>query len=135
MVDASLIESLHDQDWIRLEKSFLSDDGDKTDFSVVLTGLRLPIIKPSMAYLLVVLLSVVVVLLMVVRRVVVVAVVIDVIGDVVELVLFSKTDRFALETKGLCGFSKSGPNISWNGSGSDTVTLLLPIITEGDSSS
>ena len=132
MVDASLIESLHDQDWIRLEKSFLSDDGDKTDFSVVLTGLRLPIIKPSMAYLLVVLLSVVVVLLMVVRLVVVFAVVVI---DVVELVLFSKTDRFALETKGLCGFSKSGPNISWNGSGSDTVTLLLPIITEGDSSS
>ena len=132
MVDASLSESLHDQDWIRLEKSFLSDDGDKTDFSVVLTGLRLPIIKPSMAYLLVVLLSVVVVLLMVVRLVVVFAVVVI---DVVELVLFSKTDRFALETKGLCGFSKSGPNISWNGSGSDTVTLLLPIITEGDSSS
>ena len=132
MVDASLIESLHDQDWIRLEKSFLSDDGDKTDFSVVLEGLRLPIIKPSMAYLLVVLLSVVVVLLMVVRLVVVFAVVVI---DVVELVLFSKTDRFALETKGLCGFSKSGPNISWNGSGSDTVTLLLPIITEGDSSS
>ena len=132
MVDKSLIESLHDQDWIRLEKSFLSDDGDKTDFSVVLTGLRLPIIKPSMAYLLVVLLSVVVVLLMVVRLVVVFAVVVI---DVVELILFSKTDRFALETKGLCGFSKSGPNISWNGSGSDTVTLLLPIITEGDSSS
>ena len=132
MVDASLIESLHDQDWIRLEKSFLSDDGDKTDFSVVLTGLRLPIIKPSMAYLPVVLLSVVVVLLMVIRLVVVFAVVVI---DVVELVLFSKTDRFALETKGLCGFSKSGPNISWNGSGSDTVTLLLPIITEGDSSS
>ena len=73
MVDASLSESLHDQDWIRLEKSFLSDEGEKTDFSVVLTGFRLPIMNPSMAYLfVVVLLVVVVVLLEVVLRVVVV---------------------------------------------------------------
>ena len=131
MVDASLSESLHDQDWIRLEKSFLSDEGEKTDFSVVLIGFRLPIMNPSMAYLLVVvLLVVVVVLLVVVLRVevVVVPVVVLCVVDVVLLVvvllavvvlfLLFVVDvevanvLFSVETNGLCGFNKPGPRRS-----------------------
>ena len=115
MVDASLSESLHDQDWIRLEKSFLSDEGEKTDFSVVLTGFRLPIMNPSMAYLfvvVVVLLVVVVVLLEVVLRVVVVVLVVILsVVDVVLLVVVVVVS-FSEETKGLCGFIKPGPNRS-----------------------
>ena len=114
MVDASLSESLHDQDWIRLEKSFLSDEGEKTDFSVVLTGFRLPIMNPSMAYLFVVLvlLVVVVVLLEVVLRVVVVVLVVILsVVDVVLLVVVVVV-LFSEETKGLCGFIKLGPNRS-----------------------
>ena len=128
MVDASLSESLHDQDWIRLEKSFLSDEGEKTDFSVVLIGFRLPIMNPSMAYLLVVvLLVVVVVLLVVVLRVVVVVVTVVVLCvvllvvvllAVVVLFLLFVVDvevanvLFSVETNGLCGFNKPGPNRS-----------------------
>ena len=114
MVDASLSESLHDQDWIRLEKSFLSDEGEKTDFSVVLTGFRLPIMNPSTAYLFVVLvlLVVVVVLLEVVLRVVVVVLVVILsVVDVVLLVVVVVVS-FSEETKGLCGFIKPGPNRS-----------------------
>ena len=107
-MDASLSESLHDQDWIRLEKSFLSDDGEKTDFSVVLTGLRLPIINPSIAYLLVVVLLVLVVVLRVVVVVVLVVVLCVVVVDVVLL----GVDPLVFETKGLCGFNKPGPNRS-----------------------
>ena len=118
MVDASLSESLHDQDWIRLEKSFLSDEGEKTDFSVVLTGFRLPIINPSMAYLFVVVIPVVVVVLLVVvlRVVVVVLVVIltavDVVLLVVVLLVVVVVVISSEETKGLCGFIKPGPNRS-----------------------
>ena len=113
MVDASLSESLHDQDWIRLEKSFLSDEGEKTDFSVVLTGFRLPIMNPSTAYLFVVVLLVVVVVLLevVLRVVVVVLVVILSVVDVVLLVVVVVV-LFSEETKGLCGFIKPGPNRS-----------------------
>ena len=125
MVDASLSESLHDQDWIRLEKSFLSDEGEKTDFSVVLIGFRLPIMNPSMAYLLVVVLLVVVVVLLVeVLRVVVVVVPVVVLCDVdvvllvvVVLLLFVVDVEvanvlFSVDTNGLCGFNKPGPNRS-----------------------
>ena len=113
MVDASLSESLHDQDWIRLEKSFLSDEEEKTDFSVVLIGFRLPIMNPSMAYLFVVVLLVVVVVLLevVLRVVVVVLVVILSVVDVVLLVVVVVVS-FSEETKGLCGFIKPGPNRS-----------------------
>lgn len=124
MVDASLSESLHDQDWIRLEKSFLSDEGEKTDFSVVLVGFRLPIMNPSTAYLLVVVLLVVVVvlLLVVVFCVVLVVVVLCVVVVVLLLVVLLVVDVdvdvvvviiwFSLEAKGLCGFNKPGPNRS-----------------------
>ena len=122
MVDASLSESLHDQDWIRLEKSFLSDEGEKTDFSVVLVGFRLPIMNPSTAYLLVVVLLVVVVVLLlvvvlcvvvvVVVRCVVVVVLLVVVLLVVDVDVVVVVILFSLEAKGLCGFNKPGPNRS-----------------------
>ena len=108
-----------------MEKSFLSDEGEKTDFSVVLIGFRLPIMNPSMAYLLVVvLLFVVVVLLVEVLRVVVVVVPVVVLCDVdvvllvvVVLLLFVVDVEvanvlFSVDTNGLCGFNKPGPNRS-----------------------